>query len=115
MNLFESGRQLLNHDGLFTERVDYLRDGLFVAKGIPAKAGRKLFRLFAEDGSAIYVRARRFIVRRSDLGRQDPPKFNDTIIWNGRRYKVSNPDGGAPWEEHLPGQISIIATDAGEA
>ncbi len=47
MNLFESGRQLLNHDGLFTERVDYLRDGLFVAKGIPAKAGRKLFRLFA--------------------------------------------------------------------
>ena len=114
MNIFEQGRQLLNMDGLFPERIDYLRDGLIIAKGVPAKVGRKLFRLFAENGSAIYVHARRFIVREDDMGRQSPPRFNDAIVWNGRRYKVSNPDGGSPWEEHLPGQIAVIATDAGE-
>lgn len=80
--------------------VDYLRGGVALAEGIPAKVGTQLFRIEdARTGLAELRRRTDFIVRRADLGGAEPQP-RDVIAWRGAEYVVSAPAGEPCWRPH---------------
>lgn len=99
--------------------VSYLRDGVTLASDIPAKLGRTLFRTDDLTGSVtIRYEQRDFIVRTSDLPNLDEPKKGDEIVFDGKTYQVSAPDGEPCWRWHTRqshSQLRIHAKYAGDA
>ena len=112
MPLFDPGRKALESAAaMASEEITIALSG---GGGVtlPARIGSKVFRVFDGDASVAVV-VRRFIVRAADLGSM--PTNADTILWRGRRYRLGNPDGGAPWRFHGSENkdIAIYATDFG--
>jgi len=80
--------------------ITYQRDGQTIAADIPAKIGSTLFRTDDRNGITLRVEQRDFIVRVSDAGGLDEPKKGDEIIWKGKVYMVSAPNGEPCWRWH---------------
>jgi hypothetical protein len=120
MSIFEQGEAML--DRMFeaaSKPVSYLRDGVTLASDIPAKLGRTLFRTDDLSGSVtLRFEQRDFIVRTSDAGSIGEPKKGDEIVFGGKTYQVSAPDGEPCWRWHTRqshSQLRIHAKYAGDA
>lgn len=119
-SMFESGEAMLNRMfAAASKPVSYLRDGTVLASNIPAKLGRTLFRTDDLSGSVtLRFEQRDFIVRSSDLPTLDEPKKGDEIVFDGKTYQVSAPDGEPCWRWHTRqshSQIRIHAKYTGNA
>ncbi len=115
MGIFDSGRAALAAAAeLAAEEIT-----LVPASGGPvslrARVGSKLFRTYDDGGVPVAVTVRRFIVRAAEL--DSMPTNADSIVWRDRRFRLGNPDGGAPWRFHGNDNtdIAIYATDFGPA
>lgn len=96
--------------------IAYRRDGAAVAADIPAKLGRTLFRAENEYGITIRTEQRDFIVRAAELP-IDEPRIGDEIIFDGRRYLVTAPNGEPCWRWHSRldhSELRIHAKEAGK-
>ena len=120
MSIFAQGEAML--DRMFeaaSKPVSYLRDGVTLASDITAKLGRTLFRTDDLSGSVtLRFEQRDFIVRSSDLPTLDEPKKGDEILFDGKTYQVSAPDGEPCWRWHTRqshSQIRIHAKYTGNA
>lgn len=119
-SMFEPGEAMLNQMfAAASKPVSYLRDGDTLASDIPAKLGRTLFRTDDLSGSVtLRFEQRDFIVRSSDLPNLDEPKKGDEIVFDGKTYQVSAPDGEPCWRWHTRqshSQIRIHAKYTGNA
>lgn len=118
-SIFKPGEALLNQMfAIASQPVSYLRDGAVLASNIPAKLGRTLFRTDDLSGSVtLRFEQRDFIVRSSDLPNLDEPKKGDEIVFDGKTYQVSAPDGEPCWRWHTRqshSQIRIHAKYTGD-
>lgn len=97
MGLFDAGRRLQATTG-YDEVLDYLRDGMVVASGVPCKTGATLFR--TEDlTNSVSTRIYRqdFLVETASLDSIEQPEPGDEIEWRGRKFMVCAPDGEPCW------------------
>ena len=97
MGLFDAGRMMQATTG-YDEVLDYLRDGVVVAPSVPCKAGATIFR--TEDlASSLSLRVFRqdFLVEAASIPCIERPEPGDEIVWRGRRFLVSAPDGEPCW------------------
>ena len=115
MSLFDQGRRALESAAAMASEDITLVPASGGPVPLRARVGSKLFRTYDDGGVPVAVTVRRFIVRTADLGSM--PTNADAIIWRGRRFRLGNPDGGAPWRFHGNdnADIAIYATDFGPA
>lgn len=84
--------------GFAAVTVSYYQGETAVAENVPAKLGSTLFR--AEDRFGVTVRTeqRDFIFRTADLN--VTPEVGDEILFDGKTYSVSAPNGEPCWRWH---------------
>jgi len=119
MSVFKEGEKLFEGTfGITAVPVSYVRNGTVLAKNVPAKLGKTLFR--TDDlagGVTIRLEQRDFIVRTSDVAAIGEPKKGDEIVYDGHTYMVSAPDGEPCWKwhtRHSHTQLRIHTKEAGE-
>ena len=79
--------------------ITYRRAGTVLAADIPAKLGKTLFRAENQFGVTIRTGQRDFIIRAADLTAM-PPEVGDEILFDGKTYSVSAPNGEPCWKWH---------------
>ena len=116
-NIFEKGEAMQAAAfGYAAVLITYRRAGTALATDIPAKLGKTLFRAENQFGVTIRTGQRDFIIRASDLTAM-PPEVGDEILFDGKTYSVSAPNGEPCWKWHsriTHTQIRIHAKYNGE-
>ena len=116
MSIFAPGEAMMHEAFDYASRtVDYRRDGAALASGIPAKLGRTLFRYDIPAGITLRTEQRDFILRYADLDTE--PRTGDEIVFDGKIYVVSAPNGEPCWRWHsrlTHSEIRIHAKFAGD-
>ncbi|MBQ9501673.1 MAG: hypothetical protein IJU70_05910 [Lentisphaeria bacterium] len=114
-SIFEQGEAMMREAFSYASRtVDYCRAGSVLARGIPAKLGRTLFRYETPSGMTIRIEQRDFILRYSDLGIE--PETGDEVVFDGEIFVVSAPNNEPCWRWHTRtarAEIRIHAKSAG--
>lgn len=100
--LFKQGESLLaSMFAQASQPISYGRAGVTIARDIPAKLGRTLFRTDDLAGGVSFrFEQRDFIIRVADVPALDEPKRGDVILHDGKTYIVSAPDGEPCWRWH---------------
>ena len=99
-NIFEKGEAMQAAAfGYAAVLITYRRAGTVLAADIPAKLGKTLFRAENQFGVTIRTGQRDFIIRTADLTAM-PPEVGDEILFDGKTYSVSAPNGEPCWKWH---------------
>lgn len=102
MGLFDAGRRLMAETG-YDDVLDYLRDGLAVGRDVPCKAGQSLYRVDdLSERMTTRLYRQDFMVEASAIPAIDQPEPGDEILWRGRRFLVSAPEGEPCWRWRGP-------------